>query len=56
MNHQIGAKEIDRKIFRTTPTFKSKKPHTIIYLSEQGRNAFREYKKNLKQVLDDLPD
>jgi DNA-binding MarR family transcriptional regulator len=37
-------------------TFKGKKPHTIIYLTDQGRTAFKEYKKNLKQVLDDLPD
>ena len=37
-------------------TFKGKKPYTIIHLSDKGRNAFREYKKNMKQVLDDLPD
>lgn len=37
-------------------TFKGKKPYTIIHLSEQGRDAFREYKKNMKQVLDDLPE
>jgi DNA-binding MarR family transcriptional regulator len=37
-------------------TFKGKKPHTIISLSDQGRAAFREYKNNLQQVLNDLPD
>ena len=37
-------------------TFKGKKPYTIIHLSNEGRNAFREYKKSMKQVLDDLPD
>jgi DNA-binding MarR family transcriptional regulator len=36
--------------------FKGKKPHTTISLTPQGRAAFREYKKNLRQVLDDLPD
>ena len=36
--------------------FKGKKPHTTISLSEQGRAAFREYKKSMQQVLDDLPD
>jgi DNA-binding MarR family transcriptional regulator len=36
--------------------FKGKKPHTIISLTKQGRTAFREYKKSLQQVLDDLPD
>jgi DNA-binding MarR family transcriptional regulator len=36
--------------------FKGKKPHTTISLTKQGRAAFREYKKRLQQVLDDLPD
>ena len=36
--------------------FKGKKPHTKIKLTEQGRVAFRKYKKNMQQVLDDLPD
>ena len=36
--------------------FKGKKPHTKIQLTEKGRAAFREYKKSLQQVLDDLPD
>lgn len=37
-------------------TFKGKKPYTIIHLSDRGRQAFRVYKKNMKQLLDDLPD
>jgi DNA-binding MarR family transcriptional regulator len=36
--------------------FKGKKPHTTIALTEQGRAAFREYKRSMQQVLDDLPD
>ena len=32
-------------------TFVDKKPHTILKLTEQGRNAFRQYRKTLKQVL-----
>jgi DNA-binding MarR family transcriptional regulator len=36
--------------------FKAKKPHTTISLTKQGRAAFREYKKSMQQVLDDLPD
>jgi DNA-binding MarR family transcriptional regulator len=36
--------------------FQGKKPHTIIQLTDQGRLAFREYKKSMQQVLDDLPD
>jgi DNA-binding MarR family transcriptional regulator len=36
--------------------YRGKKPHTEIRLTEQGRAAFREYKKSMQQVLDDLPD
>jgi len=37
-------------------TFKGKKPYTIVHLSDQGRMHLRDYKKKMKQVLDDLPD
>jgi DNA-binding MarR family transcriptional regulator len=36
--------------------FRRKKPHTMIRLTAQGRDAFREYKKCMQRVLDDLPD
>jgi DNA-binding MarR family transcriptional regulator len=36
--------------------YKGKKPQTVIYLSERGRNEFREYKQNLQQILNDLPE
>jgi len=36
--------------------FKGKKPHTMIHLTKQGRAAFKDYKQNMQQVLDDLPD
>lgn len=36
--------------------FQGKKPHSIIRLTTQGRQAFREYKQSMQQVLDDLPD
>ncbi|MFN2299209.1 MAG: winged helix-turn-helix domain-containing protein [Anaerolineales bacterium] len=36
--------------------FKGRKPHTILSLTRRGRTAFREYKKSMQQVLDDLPD
>lgn len=36
--------------------FKGKKPHSTVSLTPQGRTAFREYKRSLQQVLDDLPD
>lgn len=37
-------------------TFKGKKPHTTIRLTDQGREAFRNYKNSMQQVLADLPD
>jgi DNA-binding MarR family transcriptional regulator len=37
-------------------TFDGKKPKSILRMTEQGRDAFRSYKKSMQQVLDDLPD
>ena len=36
--------------------FKGKKPHTMLHLTDEGREAFREYRRSMKQVLDDLAD
>jgi len=36
--------------------FLGKKPHTVVRLTDQGRAAFRDYKRSMQQVLDDLPD
>jgi DNA-binding MarR family transcriptional regulator len=36
--------------------FQGKKPHSMIHLTDQGRDAFREYKTSMQQVLDSLPD
>jgi DNA-binding MarR family transcriptional regulator len=36
--------------------FKGKRPNTMLRLTEQGREAFREYRQRMKMVLDDLPD
>jgi len=35
--------------------FLGKKPHTIVRVTDQGRNAFEEYRGNMKRVLDNLP-
>ncbi len=37
-------------------TFVNKKSHTMVQLSAEGREAFRQYKEQIQQVLDDLPD
>jgi DNA-binding MarR family transcriptional regulator len=35
--------------------FLGKKPHTTVRLTDQGRNAFEEYRGNMKMVLNNLP-
>lgn len=37
-------------------TFNGKKPQSILRMTEEGRTAFKAYKKSMQQVLDDLPD
>jgi DNA-binding MarR family transcriptional regulator len=36
--------------------YRGKKPHSVVHLTDAGRAAFREYKRSMQQVLDDLPD
>jgi DNA-binding MarR family transcriptional regulator len=36
--------------------FRGKKPHTVIELTADGRAAFRAYKRQMQDVLSDLPD
>lgn len=35
--------------------FLGKKPHTTVRLTDEGRNAFEEYRGNMKRVLEKLP-
>ena len=37
-------------------SFKGRRPNTNLRLTTAGRNAFDEYRRRLKQVLDDLPE
>lgn len=36
--------------------FIDKKPHTTLKLTANGRAAFLEYRKNMKQVFEDIPE
>ncbi len=36
--------------------YKGKKPNTTIRLTDEGRVAFKAYKNNLQNVLNELPD
>ena len=35
--------------------FLDKKPHTTLKLTKTGRDAFKEYRRSMKQVFEDLP-
>jgi DNA-binding MarR family transcriptional regulator len=35
--------------------FVERKPHTMLYLTDDGRIAFDKYRRNMKQIFDDLP-
>jgi DNA-binding transcriptional ArsR family regulator len=37
-------------------SFKGRRPNTALRLTAAGRNAFKAYRRSLKQMLDDLPD
>ena len=36
--------------------FKGRKPYTMLQLTDRGRQAFRTYRQDMKQLLDPLPD
>lgn len=35
--------------------FLDKKPHTALQLTQEGRTAFKEYSRKMRQVFEDLP-
>ncbi|MBN2414318.1 transcriptional regulator [bacterium] len=36
--------------------FVKKIPRTLLRLTDEGRESFRQYRENMKQVLDSLPE
>jgi len=44
-----GYVEIEKEII-------GKKPHSMVHLTAAGRDAFREYKQSMQQILGGLPD
>jgi DNA-binding MarR family transcriptional regulator len=36
--------------------FLDRKPHTMLQITDAGRKAFREYRKQMKRTLDSLPE
>ena len=39
-----------------TKEFIERKPHTALTLTKKGRNAFKEYRKKVKQFVEKLPE
>jgi DNA-binding PadR family transcriptional regulator len=37
-------------------SFKGKKPHTMLRLTEAGRTAFRDYRDRMQETLSALPE
>ncbi len=37
-------------------SFKGRRPNTMLSLTPLGREAFKTYRRNMKQVLDELPE
>ena len=36
--------------------FVERKPHTMLHLTDAGREAFQDYRRNVVRFLEDLPD
>lgn len=39
-----------------TKEFIERKPHTALALTKKGRDAFKQYRRNIKQIADKLPE
>ena len=39
-----------------TKEFIERKPHTALTLTKKGRNAFKDYRKKVKQFVEKLPE
>jgi len=46
----------DAGYLEVTKTFRGKRPNTTVKLTSQGREAFRDYAKRMKQVFQDFDD
>jgi len=46
----------DAGYVKITKEFVQKKPHTMVQLTEIGREAFDAYRRQMKSLFEDLPD
>lgn len=46
----------DHSYVTITKGYRGRKPHTVISLTDQGRDAFHTYRTTITAALEDLPD
>jgi len=46
----------DAGYIEITKEFIERKPHTALALTKKGRAAFKQYRRNIKQIADRLPE
>jgi len=46
----------DAGYVEVTKEFIERKPHTALALTKKGRNAFKEYRKKVKQFVEKIPE
>ena len=46
----------DAGYVEVTKEFIERKPHTALALTKKGRNAFKQYRKDIKQIAERLPE
>jgi len=46
----------ESEYIRVIKEFKGKRPNTMLNLTERGRTAFRKYRQQMLQVLEQLPE
>ena len=46
----------DAQYIEVIKEFKDKRPNTMLKLTQKGREAFRQYRQQMLNVLEDLPD
>ena len=49
-------KEILKSLFEAGSFGLDRTPHTALKLTRKGREAFKEYRKNVKRFIDKLPE
>lgn len=46
----------DAGYIEVTKEFLDRKPHTALALTRKGRDAFKEYRREIKQIAERLPE